>query len=271
MPRAQANARKAIEIDPLLCEPYCSLAMLENAWEWNTEQCGVEFRRCLDLNPNYAMAVAKYATSYLHPVGRFEEGVKWLKRALVLDPLSPLVHADFACNLVYRGLFAQFEQEAARVLEDDPAVVKLYWFQSKSRAISGNKAGAAEAAERGLGYLPEDPTTLGMAAAVHAICWNESRAAELQGKLEFLGQIRYVPFVARAFAYDKPGGEETFFSLLDRAIEEREPLLRVLHMTACFTFHASHPNYRVVLDKVGVGQKNFSQTTPIDLSSQSLG
>jgi TolB-like protein/Tfp pilus assembly protein PilF len=265
MPRAQAYARKAIEIDPLQGEAYCSLAMIENAWEWNTQQCGIEFRRCLDLNPNYAMAVAKYATSYLHPVGRFEEGEKWLKRALVLDPLSPLVHSDFACNLVYRGLFDQFEQEAARVLEDDPALVKLYWFLSKSRAVTGNKSGAAEAAERGLGYLPEDPMTLGMSAAVHAICGNESRAAELRGKLDFLAQIRYVPFGARAFAYDKPGGEEAFFSLLDRAIEEREPLLRALRMTACFTVHASHPNFGAVLDRIGIGEKDFAQAQAIDL------
>ena len=265
MPRAQAYARKAIEIDPLQGEAYCSLAMIENAWEWNTQQCGVEFRRCLDLNPNYAMAVAKYATSYLHPVGRFEEGEKWLKRALVLDPLSPLVHSDFACNLAYRGLFDQFEQEAARVLEDDPALVKLYWFLSKSRAVRGNKSGAAEAAERGLAYLPEDPMTLGMSAAVHAICGNESRAAELRGKLDFLAQIRYVPFGARAFAYDKPGGEEAFFSLLDRAIEEREPLLRALRMTACFTVHASHPNYGAVLDRIGIGEKDFAQAPAIDL------
>ncbi len=265
MPRAQAYARKALEIDPLLGEAYCSLAMLENAWEWNTQQCGLQFRRCLDLNPNYAMAVAKYATSYLQPVGRFEDGVKWLKRALVLDPLSPHLNADFACNLVYRGLFDQFEQEAARVLEDDPGFVRLYWFLSKSRAVRGNKAGAVEAAERGLSYLPEDAMTLGMSAAVHAICGNESRAAELRGKLEFLAQIRYVPFGARAFAYDIPGGEESFFCLLDRAIEEREPILRALRMTASFTLHASHPNFRIVLDKVGIGEKDFAQAAPIDL------
>ena len=264
MPRAQAYARKAIEIGPSLGEAYCSLAMIENAWEWNTQQCGLEFRRCLDLNPNYAMAVAKYATSFLHPAGRFEEGANWLKRALLLDPLSPLVHADFACNLVYRGLFKQFEFEAARVLEDDPAVVKLYWFLSKTRAMRGDKPGAVEAAERGLGYLPEDPMTLGFASAAHAICGNESRAAELRGKLEFLSQIRYVPFSARSQAYDKPGGAETYFGLLDRAIEEREPLLRTLRMTACFTVHSSHPSYRLVLDKIGVGEQNFAKAASID-------
>ena len=102
MPRAQAYARKAIELDPLIAEAYCSFAMIENAWEWDTQQCGVQFRRCLELNPNNAMAAAKYATSYLHPVCRFEEGEKWLRRALILDPLSPLVRADLACNLVHR-------------------------------------------------------------------------------------------------------------------------------------------------------------------------
>lgn len=265
MPRAQAYARKAIEIDPSLGEAFCSLAMIENAWEWNTQQCGLEFQRCLDLNPNYAMAVAKYATSYLHPVGRFEEGANWLKRALLLDPLSPLVHADFACNLVYQGLFEQFELEAARVLADDPAVVKLYWFLSKTRALFGDKPGGVEAAERALSYLPEDPMTLGFASAAHAICGNESRAAELRGKLEFLSQIRYVPFSARSQAYDKPGGAETYFSLLDRAIEEREPLLRTLRMTSCFTVHSSHPRYRLVLNKIGVGEQDFAKAASIDL------
>ena len=169
--------------------------------------------------------------------------MKWLKRALVLDPLSPHINADFACNMAYRGLFDQFEKEAARVLEDDPAFVRLYWFLGKSRAIRGNKAGAVEAAERALSYLPEDPMTLGIGAAAHAICGNESRAAELRGKLEFLAQIRWVPFFARAWAYDIPGGEESFFGLVDRAIEEREPVLRSLRMLASFTIHASHPNF----------------------------
>lgn len=265
MPRAQAYARKAIEIDPQLGEAYCSLAMLENAWEWNTEQCGAELRRCLDRNPNYATAVAKYATSYLNPVGRFEEGSQWLKRALVLDPLSPQVNAEFACNLAYRGIFDQFEQEATRVLEDDPAFVRLYWFLGKSRSVRGDMAGAADAVERGLTYQPEDPTTLAFAASVHATCGNESRAAELRGKLDFLAQIRYVPLASRGFAHDSPGCGDVWFDWLNRAIEEREPVLRAMRMARSFAIHGSDPRYDLLLDKVGIGEKNFAQAAPIDL------
>jgi hypothetical protein len=151
------------------------------------------------------------------------------------------------------------------VLEDDPAVVKLYWFLSKTRAIRGDKTGAVEAAERGLSYLPEDPMTLGFASAAYAICGNESRAAELRGKLEFLSQIRYVPYFARSQAYDKPGGAETYFGLIDRAIDEREPLLRTLRMIARFTVHSSHPSNHLVLDKIGLGEQDFAKTASIDL------
>jgi serine/threonine-protein kinase len=266
MPRAQAYARKAIAIDPQLGEAYCSLGMLENAWEWNTDQCGIEIGRCLDRNPNYAMALAKYATSYLQPVGRFEEGATWLKRALVLDPLSPHVNADFACNLVYRGLFDQFEQEAARVLADDPAFLRIYWFLGKSRAFRGNKEGAAEAAEHSLTYAPEDPTTLSFAAATHATCGNESRAAELRGKLEFLAQIRYIPFSCRAFSYDSPGCGDQLFNWLALGIEERDPVLRALTMVRCFSAHQSDPRYDLALEKIGIGKQHVAQSAPVDLA-----
>jgi serine/threonine-protein kinase len=266
MPRAQTYARKAIEIDPLLGEAHCSLAMLENAWEWDTRQCGIEMRRCLDLNPNYATGVAKNATSYLQPVGRFEEGMTWLKRALVLDPLSPTVRADCACNLVFRGLFNEFEREAAGVLEDDPAMVRLHWFLAKSRAVRGNHAGAVASAESALGYLPEDPITVGIAAGVHAMAGSEDRAAELRGKIEFLAQTRYVPFTARAFAYEDPDNGDLFFRLLDQAIEERDPVLRSMRMTSCFSSQASDRRFASVLDRSGLGEQDVAQVAAIDLA-----
>ena len=140
MPRAQANSRKAIKSHRCSARPIAHLWQSSKTIGRGIHSIAVQsFATASIMNPNYAMAVAKYATSYLHPVGRFEEGEKWLKRALVLDPLSPLVHADFACNLAYRGLFYQFEQEAARVLEDDPAVVKLYWFLSKTSCFTRHK------------------------------------------------------------------------------------------------------------------------------------
>ena len=266
MPRAQAYARKALELDPRLCEAHCSLAMLENAWEWNTSECGRLLRRCLGLNPNYATALAKYATSYLSLLDRYEEASHWLSRALVLDPLSPSIHADLAINYGLRGFDELFEQEAARVLEMDPAMVKLYVVQMKTRGTRGNWPGAVEAAERALRHMPEDPVTLGFAAAAYAGFGNAGRAAELRGKLESLSQVRYVPYAPLAYAYDEPGGEETFFRLMNQAIEDRDAGARTLRVMRRFTRFASDSRYDALLEKVGLSDEDVAQAAAVDLA-----
>jgi TolB-like protein len=266
MPRAKTYALKALELDPQLCEAHCSLALLENAWEWNSRECGRLLRRCLELNPNYATAIAKYATAYLTALDRCEEASGWLSRALILDPLSPSVHADLAINAALRGLDEPFEQEAARVLEMDPAMVKLYWFQMKTRGARGNWPGAVEAAERALRHMPEDPVTLGFAAAAYAGFGNAGRAAEIRGKLEALSQVRYVPYATLAYAHDEPGGEEAFFRLMKLAVEERSAGARTLRMMRRFTRFASDPRHNELLEKVGLSDQDIAQAAAVDLA-----
>jgi adenylate cyclase len=259
MPRAKAYASKALEIDRLLPEAHCSLALVESYWEWDYRACGRLLRRCLDLNPNYATAVAKYATTYLSVLDRYEEASDWLSRALVLDPLSPGTHADLAINSGLRGLDELFEQEAARVLEMDPAMVKLYWWQMKIRGARKNWLGAVEAAETALRHMPEDPVTLSFAAAAFAGSGNAGRAAELRGKLESLSQSRYVPYATLAYAHDEPGGEEAFFRLMEAAIEERSTGARTLRVMRRFTRFASDPRYDALLKKVGLSDEDVAQ------------
>jgi hypothetical protein len=68
----------------------------------------------------------------------------------------------------------------------DPAMVKVYWFQMKTRGARGNWLGAVEAAEHALRHMPEDPVTLSFASVAYAGSGNAGRAAELRGKLESL-------------------------------------------------------------------------------------
>lgn len=266
MPRAQAYARKAIEIDPLLCDGHCSLALLANAWEWSSQQCWAHFRRCLELNPNYAMAIAKLGTSYLSPLGRLDEAADWLGRALSLDPLSPLVHSDFALNLAYRGLGEQFEKESTRVLETDPATVRLHWFRTRSRGAAGNWQGAVEAAECALQYMPEDPSTLGIAASAYTCAGYAPRGDELRGKLEFLSQIRYIPRVALAFAHDVPGGRDAYFRLMEQAITERDPMSRAARFVPRLQPVDSDPRFGRLLQKLGLSDEDVAKAPAVDLA-----
>jgi tetratricopeptide (TPR) repeat protein len=220
----------------------------------------------LELNPNYATAIAKYATSYLHYLDRYEEAGDWLSRALILDPLSLSIHADLAINFGLRGLDERFEQEAARVLEMDPAMVKLYLFQMRTRGARGNWHGAVEAAECALRHMPEDPVTLGYAAAAYAGFGDADRAAELRGRLESLSQVRYMPYAPLAYAHEERGGEEAFFQLMRQAVKERSAGARTLRIMRRFNRFASDPRYDALLENIGLSDQDIAQGAAVDLA-----
>src|SRR5262249_53222748 len=93
IPQAKAAARRALQIAPSLAEGHSALGTSEAAYDWDRAEGEREFKRALDINPNYVLAHFYYALMCLLPVGRFDETVNELKRALELEPLSLLINA----------------------------------------------------------------------------------------------------------------------------------------------------------------------------------
>ena len=85
-PKALVTAQKAVAIDDTLAEAHATLAdAYSSLWNWAAAER--EFRRALELNPNSANAHKQYSY-YLFAIGRNEEGLTEIKRALELDPLN---------------------------------------------------------------------------------------------------------------------------------------------------------------------------------------
>ena len=86
-PQAKAAAQRAIELDDSLGEAYATLGLSIESADWNWEETEALYQRSLELNPNYSLAHEWYS-SLLVGTGRFEEGLREIKRAEELDPLS---------------------------------------------------------------------------------------------------------------------------------------------------------------------------------------
>jgi serine/threonine-protein kinase len=96
---AKAAALKALELDEGLAEAHTSMGqVLRRERDWEGEER--EYRRAIELNPNYATAHQWYST-YLAALGRMDEAVHEAEKAEQLDPLSHaiLVTAAIICNL----------------------------------------------------------------------------------------------------------------------------------------------------------------------------
>jgi len=93
LPRAEESARKALEIDDQLAEAYPALGMVKLYRRWDWAGAEADFKRAIELRPNYATAHHWYSI-VLRGKGRFNEAIAEARLALELDPLSPIMNAN---------------------------------------------------------------------------------------------------------------------------------------------------------------------------------
>jgi Tfp pilus assembly protein PilF len=101
-PRAFAAAKKAVELDGSSAEAHASLAFVMFYWKWDITGAEREFRRAIELNPDYAAAHHWYAT-FLMVLGRFPEALEEINHAQKLDPASTPILADKGLLLFHDG------------------------------------------------------------------------------------------------------------------------------------------------------------------------
>src|ERR1019366_2238806 len=224
---------------------------------WNPDalrKAAVFFQQAIERDPAYAAPYSGLADSYfLQGFWGYGRPRDLMPRALELDPLSPNMHSDLALNYAHRGLYNQFEAEAAKVIDMNPEVaLKVHWYQIMSRGSRGDWAGAVAAAERAMNAAPEDSATLGFAAWAYAIGGLSERAENIRNQLEQHARVRYVPPIALVTAYAPSATIDVIFALFDRALEERDPWLRYTRIIFPVHRFRSDPRFRALLDKVGL-------------------
>ena len=117
--RGRAALHKALEIDESLAEAHASLGLKAMNFDWDWAMAEQEFRRAIELNPNYATAYQWYG-EFLASIGRFDEGIRTLKRAQELDPLSLVINTDVAKVYMIARRYDEAIAQFQKALEMDP-------------------------------------------------------------------------------------------------------------------------------------------------------
>jgi tetratricopeptide (TPR) repeat protein len=119
MPQAKAAALRALEIDDSLAEAHTALGFYLSNYEWDRDGSQKEYRRAIELKPNYATA-HHWLGADLSNVKRFDEGLVELRRAEELDPLSPIIGTNLGDTLVYARRYDEAIAQYRRTLVRDP-------------------------------------------------------------------------------------------------------------------------------------------------------
>jgi TolB-like protein len=116
LPLVERAAARALAIDSTLAAPYAALGYSYH-WQWRWADAGREFERAIALDPDNTVVLQWYG-EYLAKVGRGEEGIAAVRRAVDVDPYSPTAHGNLGVVLSVAGR----DDEAIRQLEHTRAM-----------------------------------------------------------------------------------------------------------------------------------------------------
>lgn len=117
-PKAKQAAQKALSLDKDLAEPHAALAMYKQLYEWDWEGAETEFKRAIAANPNYATAHQWYG-EFLSSMGRYDESIAELEKAVKLDPLSLSTNTALAQPYLASKRYAEAIEKLQPALELD--------------------------------------------------------------------------------------------------------------------------------------------------------
>ncbi len=245
-PKAEAAARKALELDENLAEAHDALALLKlNAWDWAAAE--QEYRRAIELNPNFAKAYNGYAF-YLSLVGRHDQAVAEARRARDLNPLSPAVNASLGYALLMAQRYDEAQEILINALEMEPnnpftnGVLAHIYLAKKMYA-------EAVAAFRRVIEMGGEPGYQIYLGAAYARSGKREPAQTILKRLE--AAENYVSPGELAVLYAALGEREGAFASLERAFAAHDAQLQFLQVEPAFDTMRSDPRFADLLRRVG--------------------
>jgi TolB-like protein/DNA-binding winged helix-turn-helix (wHTH) protein len=118
-PKAKAAATKALVLDNSLGEAHTSLAFCLDNFDWDFDVAGMEFARGIELSPGYATGHDWYGW-HLAMLGRNSDAVREVEKAVSLDPLSLIVGADLAEELLIAHRYDEAIVQSRKTVSLDP-------------------------------------------------------------------------------------------------------------------------------------------------------
>jgi adenylate cyclase len=252
--KQEAEAKKALELDPTLAEAHWALAgALHYSWDFK----GIlrEGRRALELNPSSSEARLGVANWY-NFVRKFEEARTEAQKALSLDPLSSRTIRGVADIYLYGGRPEKAAELYERVLAMDPTNS----FALDNLGLCCVRQGRYDegiAKIRKANELEQSTNPLSLADLVYALSkgGQTEEARRTVSELVTYHREHGVGAAAVATSFASVGDREAAFDWLERAYQEHS--LNLVGISVDFGFETlqEDPRFQKWLKKIGIPER----------------
>ncbi|PYS47659.1 MAG: hypothetical protein DMF68_15385, partial [Acidobacteria bacterium] len=252
-PKAKEAATKALELDETLAEAHASLASINYRFDWNWSQAEANFKRAIELKPDYATTHQWYS-AMLAALGRFDEANSEAKRAQELEPFSLPINADAGRHLYYARQFEQALATHRKTLEMDGSFARAHYELGYVLAQMNRGEEAIAEFQKSLEPDRNSLSALSGLGYAYAIAGQKKQAEQVIEELNDLGRQHYVSPYHLAVVYAGLGEREKALDNLEKAADERFNWIVFIKVEPIFDHLRSEPRFVSLVRRMGLSK-----------------
>jgi len=255
-PKANAAARKTLELDSTLARPHAVLGGTQLSYEWDFAGGEAEYKKAFELDPSDATAHAWYAFDIGTIGGREQEAFTEINRAHQLDPLSPLIKEDVGYVHIRARQYDDAILECKKVANEDPTyaythvcLAQAYWAKHMYPQVVGEWKVYGQLS----GDRRESDFASAMEQGFRSGGWKGALTKGIEAR-QTQRKTGYASAYQIALLYADLGDKNKAFRWLNTAYQERDTYLYGLRTDFLLDPLRSDPRFAELVRKVGLPQ-----------------
>jgi serine/threonine protein kinase len=252
-PKAKAAAQKALEIDGSLPQAHSASAFISLFYDWDWAAAEKGFKKALSLNPGYEYAHWGYG-SFLLCMNRLEEALAAIRKALEIDPLSLSLNADLGAWLRIARRDDEAQEQFKKTIDMDPNFGLAHYYMGILYSDKGMYKEAIPEFRKAIELTGGLSWAFGWLASAYAMLGQKDDAGKILLALEERSKEQYIRPTTLAPIYFTLGDIDRSFECLEKAIEERDPVMAFAKVLPELDIARSDPLFKALLKRMNLEQ-----------------
>jgi eukaryotic-like serine/threonine-protein kinase len=248
-PRAKAAATKALELDETLGEAHCTLGFFRLLYDWDFAAAEEEFRRAIELSPNFANAWDGYGF-YFKATGQSEASIHACQRAQELEPLSLFITLSLAWAYYFARQYDRAMEQGSKALDMDPNFGFAYWHRGMAYIQQERFGEAVTALRKAISLSGPATTFISYLGYANARLGKSREARQMIAQLERVSKRQYVSSYFIAIIHMGLGDLDQAFEWLDKAYQERSGFMAFINVEPMLNALRGDPRLNALIEKI---------------------
>jgi len=247
---ANTLVRKAVSLDDTLSEAWAAYAAVRYYLDYDVVGAKLALEKAVELNPSNARAMIHYSW-LLGEEGSLEQALVWARRAVELDPLSPIVQTAPGQAYYLSGRFEDALVEYRKLLELDPEGPSSHFYVAWALEQLGRYDEAIGLHRKAIELSGSEPLFMAGLGYAYGIAGRADEAREVLERLTALEADGEAGPVHLAMVHVGLRHVDEAIAWLDKAIDARQSHVVYLKQDAKFDPLRNDPRFEQLLRRAG--------------------